>query len=119
VSERYDEALDELRTLAHEIRREGSDSGYGYFPGGDPRDFSPDPDASTEAERTAHKVACDAWDRGERPVTPGPHEHFQEGETNGWITRSFFGLGVYNMEDPDLLAWADTIERCVERLENE
>lgn len=31
---------------------------YGAFPGGDPRDFTPDPECSTEAEREAHRRAC-------------------------------------------------------------
>ena len=39
---------------------------YGAFPGGDPRFFTPDPDASTDEERAAHKSACEAWERGDR-----------------------------------------------------
>jgi hypothetical protein len=48
---------------------------YGNFPGGDPRHFTPDPEASTEEERAAWKAACDgvekilqAWGKGEPPV---------------------------------------------------
>ena len=39
--------------------------GYGCFPGGDPRRFAPDPKESTEAQRVAHRAACEAWNRGD------------------------------------------------------
>jgi hypothetical protein len=38
---------------------------YGPYIGGDPHNFSPDPQDSTEQEREAHRTACEAWDRGE------------------------------------------------------
>jgi len=44
---------------------------YGAFPGGDPRLFHPDPECSTAREREAHRLACEAWERGERPEIEG------------------------------------------------
>lgn len=74
---------------------------YGYFMGGDPRNFSPDVECSTEEERAAHKAACEAWDRGERPDIGGPHKPLldKDGNQIGHITISGYGLGVTTMED--------------------
>jgi hypothetical protein len=41
------------------------DQHYGYPLSEDPRDFHPDPEASEEAEREAHRLACAAAERGE------------------------------------------------------
>lgn len=40
---------------------------YGHYHGGDPRRFSPCEDECTPEEIAAHKAACEAWERGERP----------------------------------------------------
>lgn len=40
---------------------------YGGYYGGDPRKFHPDEEMCTAAEIAAHRAACAAWDRGERP----------------------------------------------------
>lgn len=76
---------------------------YGYFPGGDPRDFSPDEESCTEAEIAAWKDACAAWERGERPVCEA-HRHEIVGDEAGKIIASIsfagaFGLGVYSIRD--------------------
>ena len=76
--------------------------GYGFFPGGDPRDFTPDGDAMEE-EIENHRLACAAWDRGEQQhskpdgewVAPGIH-----------VTRCQFGLGSYtHTEHVDPWEW--------------
>lgn len=70
---------------------------YGFFPGGDPREFSPDHESSTDEERARHKADCEAWDRGERPTVP----------VSGWVsesvhvTRSAYGLGTYTVDWDD------------------
>ena len=38
---------------------------YGSFPGGDPRDFRPDPENAT-AELAEHRVLCAAWSSGQQ-----------------------------------------------------
>jgi hypothetical protein len=35
------------------------------------RNFSPDPKASTEAQRERHRQACAAWEHGQRRFAPG------------------------------------------------
>jgi len=70
--------------------------GYGFFPGGDPRDFDPDPECSTEEEREAHRVACANF----KAVLGGvPASHVQNAA--GWATLIRFGLGVYTIRCPE------------------
>lgn len=82
--------------------------GYGYFPGGDPREFHPDPECSSEAERAAHKAACEAADRGE-PIAPLPCHNSLDRFSDG----PPFGLGSYTMVDKQIAALRDV---CVEAL---
>lgn len=81
--------------------------GYGSFPGGDPRNFSPDYECSTEEERAAHKAACVAWAEAERkglpaPDSPSAHSWYGTHEAYVHVTMSGFGLGVYSIpcDDP-------------------
>jgi hypothetical protein len=59
--------LAELRPLVAESAEMTS---YGFFPGGefDPRNFTPDSE-NTPEELEAHRLAVEAWNRGERPTT--------------------------------------------------
>lgn len=105
-----------------------SDFGYGYYPGGDPRNFHPDPECCTEEEVAKHKAACQAWDRGETPDPGGPHvaitgeglkytdragvEHIA---TSGHLTVAHYGLGTYTMSwdcegDPECPECNDFLE---------
>lgn len=68
--------------------------GYGFFPGGDPRDFEPDPDCSTEWERLIHKEDCAALDRGET-LAPNP---YTSGCGNAAPGPKNYGLGAYRMK---------------------
>lgn len=86
----------------------GLQSGYGIFPGGDPRDFHPDPECSTDAEREAHAKDCAAWDAWEASGCAGPmpepsvkngHQHFDTDGMVGWVTFAGYGLGSYTYED--------------------
>ena len=77
--------------------------GYGFFPGGDPRCFSPDSEESgtTPEEHAAWVAACKQWDAAEaagtRPggdlccfsIEPVPGGHVI-------VTRVCFGLGGYS-----------------------
>jgi hypothetical protein len=121
MSEKYAEALDELREVARQIRVQAEESSYGHFHGGDPRNFSPDPESSTEAEQAAHLAACAAWSSGDHTPLPGPHRPFdaEDGRVYGHVTMAGFGLGVNTYTDEDALDWADRIERCADRLVDE
>lgn len=77
------------------MRHAHTETGYGFFCGGDPRDFTPDGEASTEAERERHKQDCAAWDRGEQPNVNANAPHFTE---SAHIVPAGYGLGVYSVE---------------------
>ena len=108
-----DETLADLRTLLDDVRRQASDVGYGFFPGGDPRAFVPDPDASTEAEREAHRIDCERAERGEGPLTKTGHEI----QGAAMVHFSGYGLGTYTMEDPAMQDVAERLERAIDQLE--
>lgn len=77
--------------------------GYGFFPGGDPRDFTPDPECCSKKEIEAWKEACASWDRGEKVVCEGSHRWItdKDGNVIGTATVSSFGIGVYTYEYDD------------------
>lgn len=118
MSERYTEALAELRELVREMHHESEQSSYGHFHGGDPRNFSPDPECSTDAEREAHRLACEQWNSGKREPLPGPHEPLSDGRI-GWVTKAGFGLGVSTYIDEQARDWAERAERILDRLEDD
>jgi hypothetical protein len=74
-------------------------TGYGFFPGGDPRDFSPDGDSSPE-EIENHRRACEAWDRGERQS----RSDCIHGE-GIILTSCQYGLGSYTATED--VSWSD------------
>lgn len=133
MSERYAEAMQELRELLNDIGHRAQFVMYGNFPGGDPNNFSPDPECSTEAEREAHKKACEAWNRGEFPTihTGGTPENMTADKLpEGFAAATIvdgrvvhyqvqpFGLGTYSETDPEAEDWYDRLARCLARLED-
>jgi hypothetical protein len=87
---------------------------YGAFPGGDPREFEPDPDCSTDEERAAHQRDCEAMTAGGQALMPPAHswEEIPEmtlkdgtkvGGGFGHVARAGYGLGTYAIKDPDLM----------------
>jgi hypothetical protein len=75
---------------------------YGFFPGGDPRDFTPDEESCTEAELTAHREACRLADEAEKVG----QEH-SESPACYWtqmaggaahVNTGKFGIGTYEIE---------------------
>lgn len=92
------------------------DTVYGFFHGGDPRKFSPDPEASTEVEREAHKQACAAFD--ENKPLPGCCEHHfnDKGELAMIVTKAPFGLGVSVYQDEDAVEAANALKSALEIL---
>jgi len=115
MSELHTEALSELSDLLFDMRRSAEDTGYGFFCGGDPNDFTPDPEASTEEERERHKAACESWNAGTGNPNPAPHC----ATMNGGLAVNGFGLGTYVMRDEQASDWAERLERCLNRLEDD
>lgn len=102
-------ARDYLRQAAN------PDVTYGYFHGGDPRDFCPDGEVCTPAEMAAHKAACEAWERGERPeYERHRHEVTEVGATT--VVTSYagsFGMGTYQMRDEEAEDVLDQVEAAL------
>jgi hypothetical protein len=87
--ERYVADLDEQR----ELERDEADAcacSYGYFLGGDPRQFAPDEECCTPEEIARWQALCAEWDAG-RQTEPAPEEH------GPWVdpsTRQVIALGA-------------------------
>lgn len=88
------EALPEIQDMANPI--------YGTFHGGDPRNFTPDPECSTEQERRRHEAACELWTKWEAgELTEVPESNpdcstvrDDDGKIVLILTKSQFGLGT-------------------------
>ncbi len=90
--------------------------GYGAFPGGDPREFTPDEECSTPEEREAYRLACEAAARGESNPAPahawigvdearkalaaGGVDAATIGGSIAHVTYTRFGLGGYRYREP-------------------
>lgn len=74
-------------------------TGYGAFPGGDPRLFSPDTEVCTPGEIAAHAKACEEAqameDRGEVPDWPPSHRWESTEHGAAHIASEPFGVGTY------------------------
>ena len=68
------------------------DTLYGLFPGGDPRNFEPDMECCTPEEIANHRLACEAWDRGEG-IDRGP-SCATMGDGSAY-NNTGFGIGTY------------------------
>ena len=60
------ELREELRDLLDHVAAVALDQTYGPFSGGDPNEFAPDPECSTEEERALHASDCARWNAGQR-----------------------------------------------------
>ena len=87
-AQRLEEALLAVLPIFEEFCGES----YGLFPGGDPRDFKPDPEVCTPEEIENHRLACIEWNEG-RGVDRGP-SCFMNGDGSAW-TGTGFGTGTY------------------------
>ena len=88
-----------------------TESGYGFFSGGDPRKFSPDHESCTPQEIENHRKACELanqLDREGKPVDwkcPSGIEKW--GDVVVHVLRTPFGVGVYVAEFEQFFEPAD------------
>jgi len=75
--------------------------GYGHFPGGDPRKFTPDEDGTLPEERKAWEEACA---KAENVAPAGEWIPAGEGHGGIHVTWQRFGLGVYTYRDEEAVA---------------
>lgn len=123
-----DEEIDALRAIADSIRHEADTSHYGYFLGGDPREFTPDFEVCTVEEIERHKADCEAWERGGQVDRGGPHYELTDEDRKsiaeitgkectapGWKTVSNYGMGVQMLKDEALLKLAQDLDDWIDR----
>ena len=111
-----DDDFDAMRAIADDIRREAESPMHGHFPGGDPREFSPDPESTTDAEMERYTADCAAWERGEPIDRGGPHHPLvKDGEHVGHVTIAHYGLGVYTYRDEPTLKLAQDLDDWIDR----
>lgn len=68
---------------------------YGFFNGGDPRDFHPDYESSTPGEIAAHKLACEQADALESQRNlPCPSGWIRTPEWTAHVLVAPFGIGI-------------------------
>lgn len=131
-----------LIEAARILRERAEETIYGYG-GGNPHDFCPDPECSTPEERERHRLAIEAWDRGE-PLPSEPswtswptEDHAKDyvrscmargasaatiadtGSLDGpcWTVHCVvggWGMGVVTIRDPDALNAAELCQRLAE-----
>lgn len=91
-------AVDECKAI---VERAAIQAGYGFFHSDNPHEFRPDPECTTEQERENHRLACEAYDRGE----PIPAQNFTPDAStfvNGVLvhqTGGPWGIGTYTFKD--------------------
>ena len=85
-----------------------TETGYGFFCGGDPRRFWPDGESCSAKEMENHAAACKLWNEAEaRGETPTP-----EACPSGWVydadgkplfhvLRAPYGIGTYEYDVED------------------
>jgi hypothetical protein len=128
------EADDEMREKIVQALEEWAEmhEGYGAFPGGDPRDFTPDEECSTPEEREAHRKACDAASNENGPldsrslqpahrwveplaaqaaVKAGVADAATIGPGLAHVSFQMFGLGTYR--DPEALSVVTAARRLL------
>lgn len=84
-------------------------NGYGFARPDNPHDFSPDTESCTDEEVSAHKAACDAYDRGEYNPLSEP--------SSGWVTQNIhilmasWGIGSYSFLVPEAQEIINAIDK--------
>lgn len=97
-----------LEACLRYFRERGDEPCYGFFLGGDPRLFTPDGESNTPEEIESHRVACEAWERGERPeLRPGCR--LVGGD-------EAFGMGMTTMVDEEMRDLAEQCETAIAKL---
>jgi hypothetical protein len=90
-------------------------TGYGFFPGGDPRDFTPDEEGTLPEERERWKADCArAEEREGAHYLPGACRHLGPLV----LTLAMYGLGTYRylVTNPMNESWAPRLEPGSRRL---
>lgn len=120
--------IDALRASLPVLEEAAEQTMYGHYTGGDPRLFAPAEDECTPEEIAAHKAACEAWERGERPDIPHACEPLREDFTytdkksgekitaakgTGLALYAPFGVGVQTFVDETAMKARDLVRAAL------
>lgn len=113
------EWFEELSDLHRDLESMGQgDTVYGTCCVSDPRNFHPDPECSTEAERAAHKADCDRVEAGGVKQTQTSCMHIGNEQASVRIQPSGYGLGTNTIPgDPDAADFAERLQRVIRQIE--
>ncbi len=111
------ETIEELQSLLNDVREWAHPSpSYGTCHG-DPRNFFPDPECSTEEERALHKADCERAERGEHPTTQTRCYGVVTDDASLLVMPSGYGLGTnQEPEDETYADIEDRLERAIDHL---
>lgn len=125
-----------LLEVAEWLRDRAEETVYGMACTENPHDFSPDPECATPEEVERHRLACEAWDRGEHHALPYPLTyHATREEAEAYLARCLqsgaaagtvfpetpegthpvhchvlgWGVGSYVVRDEEMLRMADRL----------
>lgn len=91
--------------------------GYGFFHGGDPRDFHPDVECCSEEEIENHRKACELWNTAEsNGQTPNPEEcpsgwvYDDDGNATCHVLLSPYGIGSYTIQMKSVFEPMDDVD---------
>lgn len=109
-------ALEVLKKVLPVIEQQSEIPGYGFFTGGDPRDFTPDSDASTAEEQAKWKADCEAYAKGEIGPQPTGDRWLTNaaGEVVGHLQLGGYGLGSYIWRDRDMQSLAAEVREAID-----
>lgn len=88
-------------------------TGYGFFPGGDPRKFHPDEESNSAEEIAAHKAACEAMDAGTSKGETPACQHLATEAGVAHVNTGKFGMGSYTYEDTGAVAARDAARAAI------
>lgn len=87
------------------------ESGYGFFCGGDPRNFHPDHESCTPEEIERHRLACSEAERLDSARDlPCPSGWIRTKSGMAHVVNAPFGIGIYTIEMPQFFEAADDAE---------
>lgn len=112
-----DDEVECLRGIAERIRERNGEVMYGYFPGGDPREFHPDEESCSADELEAHKRACQLMEEGRIDAVDGRHHWplLKDGEIVGHVTHARFGIGTYEIKCGEVDKLANDLDEWLDR----
>lgn len=116
-----DDIRKSLREVADFLRERAEETGYGFARPEDPNDFTPDAECTSEQERDNHRLACEAWNRGERSghvVDPERSEsaYDADGKLVLRVLRAPWGIGSYVFRDEQMVEMARKLDAIADEL---